>query len=164
MSEMSDERPPSATQVDACVRVRGARGDARLVVRFTPSGPVLSLSGASLELEASSELSLSCETLRICTAKGTTIAVGGALSEQVLGSVRRTTAGESVVSARTISLEAPSGGVEVHANDDISLSGERILLNSDDETPRTRLAPGRDTRVVDEALLEAASEPPDQGD
>jgi hypothetical protein len=98
------------------LHIRARDGRCVLSVRVTDEGPVLSFSGAALEIAATRTLDLSCEDLRIHATGGATIDVEG----------------ELVANARSMALEAHSGGIVVKANDDLDLKGERVLLNSDD--------------------------------
>jgi hypothetical protein len=145
------------------IQLRSTSGEVMLTVRLTDEGPVLSLSGASLEIAASKSLALSCETLHIKAARDALIEVGGSLRERVEGSVTRETAGASTVSGREVKLEAFPGGIVLKANDDVAINGERVLLNSDDrpmprtwEEHRARRALGA-TRQDSEEAIPAAS-------
>lgn len=98
------------------LQIRARDGRCVLSVRVTDEGPVLSFSGAALEIAATRTLDLSCEELRLHATGGATIDVGGSLT----------------ANARSMALEAKPGGIVVKANDDLDLKGERVLLNSDD--------------------------------
>lgn len=111
--------------------VRASSGECVLTVRVTDAGPVLSFRAAALELDAAS-LSLGCDDLRIQARSSASIDVGGDLRERVGGSVRREAAGSSTTAARDVALQASPGGVVVEANDDVTVRGERVRLNSDD--------------------------------
>lgn len=148
------------------IEIRSTRGEIMLAVRLTEQGPVLSLTGVSLEIAASKSLALACETLDIRATKNASIDVGGSLRERVGGSVTREAAGASSVSAREVKLEAHPGGMVLRANDDVAITGERVRLNSDDppmpltwEEYRARraLAEGepKPEDVVSNALIEA---------
>jgi hypothetical protein len=83
------------------IEIRAAGGALILSMRLTADGPVLSLSGVSLEIAAAKSLSLRAETLRVTAEKD-------------------------------IAIESVRGGVEIRANDDVAIVGERVRLNSDD--------------------------------
>jgi hypothetical protein len=53
-----------------CVSVTSPEGMVELTVRFTPEGPVLSFSGARLDLTHAGLLNLSCEELRLHGRRG----------------------------------------------------------------------------------------------
>jgi hypothetical protein len=100
------------------LQVRAPGGQLLLAVRFTPDGPVLSISAVSLEIATQKHLAITAGTLSIQSSGDTTLDVGGTLHER----------------AREVKVEALPGGVDIKANDDISLKGERVRLNSDDPT------------------------------
>ncbi|WP_437690664.1 hypothetical protein [Sorangium sp. So ce176] len=114
------------------IHIRAAAGQLLVSIRLTDEGPVLSLSGASLEIAAAKTLSLSCDTLRIQAAQDAAVEVGGSLHERVRGSVVREAGRSARTTAREVMLEASPGGVEIRANDDVDIVGERVRLNSED--------------------------------
>lgn len=89
------------------VRIRSKAGACVLTIHLTDEGPVVRVEGASLEVAAAKKLSLACEDFSLRATKGATIEVGG-------------------------KLDARAGAIDLSANDDVSLHGERVLLNSDD--------------------------------
>ncbi|WP_437969071.1 hypothetical protein WMF04_07150 [Sorangium sp. So ce260] len=114
------------------IQIRAAAGQLLVSIRLTDEGPVLSLEGASLEISASRTLSLSCDTLRIQAAQDAAVEVGGSLRERVRGSVVREAGRSARTTAREVKVEASPGGVEIRANDDVDIVGERVRLNSED--------------------------------
>lgn len=154
------------------IEIRSARGEMMLAVRLTDEGPVLSLSGVSLEIAASKRLTLACDTLEIKAATDASIEVGGNLRERVAGHVKREAAGTSATSAREVKVDAFPGGVVIKANDDVAITGERVRLNSDDppmpltwEEHRTRRALAAATQTPEQKLVTALlgnPEPPER--
>lgn len=112
--------------------VRAADGTLVLSLRLTSEGPVLSLSGVSLEIQAQKRLSIGCETLSVATSGDATIQVGGSLYERTRGSAIREAGKASIERAREVKVEAFPGGVAIAANDDVDIKGERVRLNSED--------------------------------
>ena len=60
------------------IRVRSADGRMELSIRMTADGPVLSLRGVRLEIEAADTVALSCRELAITTREGMRVQTGGA--------------------------------------------------------------------------------------
>ncbi|WP_437939396.1 hypothetical protein [Sorangium sp. So ce341] len=114
------------------IQIRAAAGQILVSIRMTDDGPVLSLAGASLEIAAARTLSLSCDTLQIQAAQDAAIEVGGSLHERVRGSAVREAGRSARTTAREVKVEASPGGVEIRANDDVDIVGERVRLNSED--------------------------------
>jgi hypothetical protein len=114
------------------LRITARDGQCVLTVRVTDDGPVLSFTGASLELASAGTLELSCRDLRVRVDGDAAVEVAGDLRERVAGSAVREALGAASLTARSIGVEAREGGVLVKANDDVDIKGERVLLNSDD--------------------------------
>lgn len=167
---LASGRSIELTESDAGERIeiRSARGELMLSMRLTDEGPVLSLSGVSLEIAASKKLALACDTLEIKAATDASIEVGGNLRERVAGHVKREAAGTSATIAREVRVEAFPGGVTVKANDDVAITGERVRLNSDDppmpltwEEHRARRAQAAAEPTPEQALVAALLGKPD---
>ncbi len=114
------------------IHVRAPDGQIVLSLRLTEEGPVLSIAAVSLEIAAQKHLTLKSETLAIQTSGDATLDVGGSLHERTRGHAIRDVGKASIERAREVSIEAAPGGVVVKANDDVSITGERVRLNSDD--------------------------------
>ncbi len=104
----------SAADADV-LRFRAPTGECVLTIHLTDAGPVVRLDGFQLR-----------------AAGGANIDIGGDLRERVGGTAHRTTLGDTFVEAQHVRLEARPGGIELRANDDVRVTGERVLLNSDD--------------------------------
>jgi hypothetical protein len=114
------------------VRVKAPGGACVVTIHLTDEGPVIRVEGAALEVAATKRLALDCEDLYVRASKSATIDVGGDLEERVKGSARRAALGDATTVARSVGIEASTGGVEIRAHDDVAIQGERVLLNSDD--------------------------------
>jgi phage gp45-like len=88
--------------------VRGKEGACVLTVLMTDSGPVLRFESAAIELSAPRSIDINCDAFRVAARE------------------------EVSVAARSIDLRANGGGVQVRADDDVTIDGERVLLNSSD--------------------------------
>jgi hypothetical protein len=87
------------------VTIRGPAGGVLLEVALTPSGPVLRFHAAELQLDCQGSFKVQCERFEVRTT--------GDIVEQAGGE---------------ISLEARRGNVDLRANDDVNLNGERVRL------------------------------------
>jgi hypothetical protein len=90
--------------------------DGRLCVRIEllPEGPVLEVRGQALRLASAGELRVDCERLAINVAGDARLEAGGVIDFE--GHSQR--------------LRARRGDVELAANDDVVIDGERVRLNS----------------------------------
>ncbi len=98
------------------IDIRGVGGELLLRVRMTPEGPVLSISGVSLEIGATKDLSLRAETVSVRASKDLSLEAGE----------------HHRVKARDVDIQANPGAVNIKANDDVDIVGERVRLNSED--------------------------------
>lgn len=111
--------------------IRGRGGAVILRIEVTDAGPVLSFSSASLELESTHRLHLRADEVEIETKRDLTLAVGGALIENVGGDHHLRVGGAERVEAAAIELQASTTSVSVRAMGKIALDGEHIGLNDD---------------------------------
>ncbi|MCC6556781.1 MAG: hypothetical protein IT372_27810 [Polyangiaceae bacterium] len=113
------------------LRVRAATGEVVLTVLLTDAGPVLRFGAADLEVKAGA-LTLDCDTFQLRAREDACIEVGGDLVETIQGGATREVAGGASLSAEEVALTARTGNVDIRANDDVDVRGERIRLNCDD--------------------------------
>lgn len=104
-----------------------AEGRVELSVRLTPQGPVLTLSGARIELDTD-ELALRCRQLEIDVGEAATLRARS-LTTRVEADHSLEIGGRSQQRAQSLALEATLGNIELRANDDVEVEGERIWLN-----------------------------------
>ena len=101
--------------------VRSPTGQVELTVRFTEQGPVLSFSGAAIDLVSPGAVSLDCGSLRIHARDGIALETGGDIVQSARGALR--------AEADDVSLRSRVGDLKLAANDDVIVEGERIRLN-----------------------------------
>jgi hypothetical protein len=111
--------------------IRGRGGAVILRIEVTDQGPVLSFSGAALELSATQSLHLRADAIDIEAKRDLNLAVGGALTEKVDGDHHLHVGGAERVEAAAIELQASKESVSVRAMGKIALDGEHIGLNDD---------------------------------
>ena len=114
------------------LRFRAPSGECVLTIHLTDAGPVVRVAAEALEVRAAKRLSLDCEEFHFRASKTAAIDVGGDLLERVDGSVHRVARGDAIMEAQHARVETRPGGIELRANDDVRVTGERVLLNSDD--------------------------------
>jgi hypothetical protein len=105
------------------VTIRSRGGEVVLRIEITDAGPVLSFTGASVELSATKKLRMAAEEVAIEAAGDLSVRAGGHHHQRVDGDVR--------VEARNLELQASTGGASVRAAGRIALDGEHIGLNDD---------------------------------
>jgi hypothetical protein len=113
------------------VIIRSRIGEIVLRIEVTDAGPVLSFSGASVELSATRRLHLAAEEVSIEATRDLSLVAGGSLREHVGGDHHTQVAGDERVEAANVQIQASTGGVGVRAMERIALDGEHIGLNDD---------------------------------
>ncbi len=103
------------------LEIVGADGRVTLSVRVTPAGPVLELEGCGLLIRATGDLAVQAERVAIHGREEVCITSGG---DATIG-----VAGDLATTARIQNITAVLGNVNVKANDDVRLNGERVLVN-----------------------------------
>lgn len=101
--------------------LRGPSGHTELSIHLTEEGPVLRFGGRGLRVVADADLSLSAEELRLEGRSGLTLESGGDLDLKAAGDLRS--------EARIQTILGRLGNVNVEANDDVRIDGERVLVN-----------------------------------
>lgn len=119
-----DERGPSEQ-----LTVRSAQGRLELRVRLTADGPVLDVEAVGLTLRSAGEVAVDCERFVVRTREDVAIEAGGSISARAAGDLDVDVAGESTHKALAVRVESKLGNVELEANDDVIVRGERIRLN-----------------------------------
>ena len=93
--------------------IHGPAGEVLLEVVLTPAGPVLRFHAAQVQLDCKGSFKVRCESFDVQTT--------GDIVQQAGGTLR--------AESNEMSLEARRGNVDVRANDDVNLNGERVRLN-----------------------------------
>ena len=109
---------------DEIIDVKSKDGDVLVNIKMTAEGPVLSFSGASIEVEATKRFTVNSPKVHIHADESLRVTTNGDYHEEVNNDAYRT--------ARIQHIKAELGDVKIRANDDVKLDGERIRLNCED--------------------------------
>jgi hypothetical protein len=109
--------------------VRSAQGRLELRLRLTADGPVLDVEAVGLTLRSAGEVAVDCERFVVRAREDVAIEAGGTISQRAAGDHEVEAAGESTHEALAVRIESKLGNVELEANDDVLVRGERIRLN-----------------------------------
>ena len=103
------------------VELVAQNGQIRLSIEVSDAGAVLSFEGAALRLQAKGDLVIEAERLAL---------VGrSAVALETAGDLHLRAHGDLTSEARIQTIRAELGNVNVKANDDVRLDGERVLVN-----------------------------------
>ena len=122
------------------VTVTAPDGRLCLSIELGAQGLVVEVHAQELRFASQGLLRLDCDRLEINAASDTTLRTG-ALLQEVIGEVRTRAGGAVDVEAHSHRLRSRLGDIQLSANDDVSLDGERVLLNS--PRPATSVVPER---------------------
>ena len=111
------------------VTIQSRDGLVELEVRLTPEGPVLRFRAADIELSSKGDVRVDCDRFEVRAAREIVHKTEGDLKQEVGGDASLHAGGELSQKARRARIEAERGDVEIEANDDVRLLGERIKLN-----------------------------------
>jgi uncharacterized Zn finger protein len=114
---------------DDILTVTAADGRVELSVRFTPDGPVLSFDSAGLRLESPGTVTFSCERFQVEAREAVALHSAGAIEAAAEGGTVVQAGGPLRVEGHAVEVRSRRGNVDVSANDDLRLRGERIKLN-----------------------------------
>lgn len=101
---------------DNLVRILGPDGEGVVTIHITPTGVTLRLPGRGASLRIDGDLAIDAERVSIHGRSGVAITSDGDLETR----------------ARIQNVTAELGNVNIRANDDVKMDGERILMNVDD--------------------------------
>ena len=99
-------------------------------IHLAPEGAQVEVFSHTLRVHTASTLSLDCEEFAVNARRDVTIRTGGDLMQVAEGAVRMHAEGMLHVEGFSVNMRARLGDVQVAANDDVMLDGERVRLNS----------------------------------
>jgi hypothetical protein len=99
----------------------GPEGQLSLTIEVSKEGPILKFDTPGLVIETAGQLAINADRVSIHGREKLNLSCDGDASLKV--------AGDLETSARIQTIRAELGNVNVKANDDVCLKGERILLN-----------------------------------
>ena len=117
-------------------------GTVCLTISLRPGGPAVELSAASLRVATTGDLTLDCERLQVNARDRIELVSGADIALDAGGNVTTRADGEIATEADGQQHRARLGNIDLAANDDVSLQGERVRLNSPQvlSAPRVEMA------------------------
>ncbi len=106
-----------------------------VTIQLRPEGPVVEVAAASLRVAAEGDLTVDCNRFQVHARDQIALVSGGEIATDAEGNVITRSDGEIVTEAAGQQHRARLGSVDITANDDVTLYGERILLNEPQVLP-----------------------------
>ena len=103
----------------------------RLIISIKEDNLVINVEAYQLNLKAEQELNLSANKINICSEEVISLTSRGNIIHNVSKDMLTQVDGNNINNAKIQNITAELGNVELKANDDIKLNGERIQLNCD---------------------------------
>lgn len=117
------------TREEELLHIIGSTGEVELKIRMTPEGPVLCFEAASLSLLGTNKVSVASRHISLKASDRITMETSGDMVCTVDGDHNSKIIGDMNCEARIQNITARLGNVNVKANDDVKLNGERIMMN-----------------------------------
>lgn len=117
-------------------------GGVCLSIRLDPAGPMVEVHAASLRVATEGELVLDCDRFEVNARTDISLISAGGIVQDAHGDVIVRADGEIASEAAGQQHHARLGSVDIRANDDVMLEGERVKLNG----PRAFALPPVDLR------------------
>ena len=107
--------------------VHPEQGSFAVEIAITARGPVIRATSVSaLELEAATEIHATCDRFTVDAREAVTLRAGQ-ITNEASGTFR--------AEGRAVEVDATAGDVRIHANDDVQVLGEQVLLNCERDPP-----------------------------
>lgn len=103
------------------LNIVGSDEQISLSIHVTEDGPVMRIGGNTLTIQTEGSLSIDAKKVSIHSREGTSLTTSGNFEIQAAGDIHS--------NARIQTITANLGSVDIKANDDVKLKGERIRLN-----------------------------------
>ena len=106
------------------IQIVAADGRMSMTISVTPAGALLELGGVGLKIKTDGDLSIEADRLAFHGRSSVAVTTGG---DALLYA-----AGDMHSQARVQNIRADLGNVNVTANDDVAINGERVRVNCDE--------------------------------
>ncbi len=111
------------------VQVRNAKGIALFSISISDEATTLTIEAENIELKASNKIAIAADVVQITATSEVFMKSQGDLMQTVDGDNMLITQGDKQDVARIQNITSALGDVNIKANDDVKLKGERIKLN-----------------------------------
>lgn len=136
MSENDDSKLPALVHGYAVRVPRGdlieivaPGGELCLSIRLGATGPLVEVRAASLQVATQGDLVVDCDRFEVNARREIALVSAGGIAQDAHGDVVVRADGEIATEAAGQQHRARRGNVDIRANDDVMLDGERIKLN-----------------------------------
>ncbi len=136
---MSDSDRPNLPTLFHDYAVRVPRGDLIeivspagqlcLSIRLDVTGPIVEVRAASLQVATRGDLVVDCDRFELNARRDIALVSAGGIAHDAHGDVVIRADGEIATEGAGLQHRARRGNVDIQANDDVMIDGERVMLN-----------------------------------
>lgn len=150
------------------VEIVAPGGELCLSIRLGPTGPIVEIRAAALQVATQGDLVLDCNRFEVNARQNIALISAGGIVQDAHGDVVIRADGEIASEADGQQHRARRGNVDIRAHDDVMLDGERVMLNGprafavppvDLSSRQPRSAPHAAIAAADEGSEEPGAEP-----
>lgn len=105
-------------------------GQVEVSISLTEDGPVLSMAAAAINMRTSGDLNISCDRFRVRSRSSVDIRTDGDMVQQVGGNATTEVEGVALTAAHSVGVAAREGDLDLEADSDVLVNGNRVLINS----------------------------------
>ncbi|MGJ8667118.1 MAG: hypothetical protein ACSHW7_12185 [Patiriisocius sp.] len=119
----------SETSLEDEIKVLNANGTPLFSMKFSENGTTVKISAENISFNAEKSIKLSAKDIEIESLNDIKMVSQGDLKTFTKGDTIALTEGEKIDTAKIQTIKAELGNVDIVANDDVTLKGERVKLN-----------------------------------
>jgi len=127
---LPEGRSLAITPQDRALRITDPDGLVELEIELRPTGSIVRVRAAALQIATEGELSVDCERFELRAREGVRVSTDGDLRASVTGDLDLRATGHAHYEGKAVRVRATRGEVQLEAHDDVRVEGEQILLNS----------------------------------
>jgi len=111
------------------IQVRNAQGISLFTIEVSNEGTNLNIEAENINIKATNNLNIESKTISIESKANTKITSNADFKQFTKGDAIFLTEGEKIDTAKSQTIKSELGNVDLKANDDVTLKGERVKLN-----------------------------------
>ena len=117
------------TEASDLLTIKAPNGQIEMSIRLTSNGPVVTLSGVALNIQAVKDVSIACENLAVATKGDCTFTNGGDVRLDADGEMNLNSQASISLVSDSIELKTHRGNIDIQSPDIVDIKGRLIGLN-----------------------------------
>lgn len=104
-------------------------GQVEVSIQLTPEGAVLSMAASAINLRTAGDINIACDRFRVHSRGAIDIHTDGDFHQQIEGTYSTEATGPALITAREVTLRTEGGDMNLEAEQDVWVNGERVMIN-----------------------------------